>query len=68
MIEEIIKVQFKEDTPKYKCIGLKIKELIDKNIIKDGEKLPSIRELKEALNVNKVTIINAYNYLLNKGY
>lgn len=68
MIEEIKKVQFKEDTPKYKCIGLRIKELIDNNIIKDGEKLPSIRELKEALNVNKVTIINAYNYLLNKGY
>lgn len=68
MVERIKEIIYDEETPKYKTIGLKIKELIDSNNIKDGEKLPSIRVLKETLGVNKITIVNAYKFLVNNGY
>ncbi|GAA0718544.1 PLP-dependent aminotransferase family protein [Clostridium malenominatum] len=54
--------------PKYKKIAIHIKKLIDENKIKDGEKLPPIRKLAEELNVNNVTIVNAYNKLESEGY
>lgn len=53
---------------KYVEIANHIKRLIDKNIIKDGEKLPSIRKMSEKLNVNNVTVVNAYKKLEDEGY
>jgi len=45
-----------------------IREEIIKNNIKDGEKLPSIREASKMLKLSKTTIENAYFQLLTEGY
>jgi DNA-binding transcriptional MocR family regulator len=58
----------KEDIPKYAAIANNIKKLIDENKIEDGECLPSIRNLARFLQVNNVTIVNAYKKLQNEGY
>lgn len=57
-----------EETPKYIIITRHIKRLIDVNKIEDGERLPSIRSLAEFLDVNNITIVNAYKKLQNEGY
>ncbi|MEG1003918.1 MAG: PLP-dependent aminotransferase family protein [Clostridium sp.] len=64
-IKEIV---FEEETPKYIQIANKIKQLIDNGKIKDGEKLPTIRELSALLDVNKITIVNCYKKLQNEGF
>ena len=56
------------DVSKYIQIYSHIKKLIDTNKLKDGEKLPTIRELADNLKVNKSTIINAYKKLEDEGY
>ncbi|MDP4087970.1 MAG: PLP-dependent aminotransferase family protein [Bacillota bacterium] len=56
------------EVPKYIQIQLHIKKLIDLNRLKDGEKLPPIRELSESLGVNKSTVINSYKKLEEEGY
>ncbi|MDD6794333.1 MAG: PLP-dependent aminotransferase family protein [Clostridiaceae bacterium] len=61
-------VKFKSDIPKYIQIANNIKLLIEKKIIDDEEKLPTIRNYAEFLCVNKITIINAYKKLVNDGY
>ncbi len=45
-----------------------LKDEIIKNNIKDGEKLPSIREASKMLKLSKTTIENAYFQLLTEGY
>lgn len=61
--------KFKEDeTPKYVQVANYIKNLIDKRKIKEGDKLPTIRDLSKKLGVNNVTIVSAYNKLKLEGY
>lgn len=67
-MEELYKVYFKEDIPKYIQIANHFKKLIDGKFIKDGEKLPTIRDISNVLKVNKVTIVNAYKKLKADGY
>jgi len=57
-----------DDIPKYIQIANYIKSLIDKRKIKEGDKLPTIRELSKKLGVNNVTIVSAYNKLKSEGY
>jgi DNA-binding transcriptional MocR family regulator len=57
-----------EEEAKYIIIAHKIKKMIDENRIDDGERLPSIRALSELLNVNRVTVVNAYKKLESEGY
>ncbi|MGV3024414.1 PLP-dependent aminotransferase family protein [Clostridium thermobutyricum] len=61
-------IKFTEDRPKYIEIYFKIKDMIEKELIEDGDKLPTIRKLSEELNVNKITVINAYKKLQSEGY
>ena len=49
-------------------IADKIKNLINSNIIKDGDKLPPIRTLAKTLSVNNVTVVSSYNKLVSEGY
>lgn len=67
-MKELYYINFKEDIPKYIQVAGNIRKLIDNRKIKDGEKLPTIRELSNILNVNKVTIVNAYKKLKVDGY
>jgi DNA-binding transcriptional MocR family regulator len=61
--------EFKDnDIPKYIQVANYIKSLIDKRNIKEGDKLPTIRELSKKLGVNNVTIVSAYNKLKSEGY
>ncbi|CDI50403.1 PLP-dependent aminotransferase family protein [Clostridium tetani] len=63
------KINFEDiKTSKYENIAQHIKGLIDKNIIRDGEKLPSIRKLADFLKVNNTTIVNSYKKLEEEGY
>ncbi|AIY78912.1 PLP-dependent aminotransferase family protein [Clostridium botulinum] len=61
-------IKFEEEIPKYVQISNFTKSLIEKKVIKDKEKLPTIRELAKALEVNSVTIVSAYNKLKAEGY
>lgn len=67
-MKELYDIIFQEEIPKYIQIADYLKKLIDNKKIKDGEKLPTIRDLSNNLNVNKVTIVNAYNKLKADGY
>lgn len=61
------RITFKDNEFKYLQLYRFIKRLIEEELIEDGEKLPSIRELSGFLNVNSSTIINAYKKLVNDG-
>lgn len=65
---KIYDIYFEEEIPKYIQIANYLKKLIDSKEINDGEKLPTIRELSSDLEVNKVTIVNAYKKLQADGY
>ncbi|RII36143.1 PLP-dependent aminotransferase family protein [Clostridium chromiireducens] len=56
------------ETPKYVQLANYIKNMIDKRKIKEGDKLPTIRDLSKRLGVNNVTIVSAYNKLKLEGY
>lgn len=68
MLEKYIINLNKEDKFKYIQIYNNIRRLIEENKIKDNEKLPSIRKLSKLLDVNTITIINAYKKLQTSGY
>jgi transcriptional regulator, GntR family len=64
-----VNIDFKLDknssTPLYIQLYENLKMTIDD--LSDGEKLPSIRSLANALEVNNVTVINAYKMLEQEG-
>lgn len=65
---EKFNVEFNGYEPKYIQIADNIKNLINSNIIKDGDKLPAIRNLSKILSVNNVTIVSCYDKLVSEGY
>lgn len=67
-MKEFFKISFEDEIPKYVQIANRIRKLIDNKDISDGEKLPTIRELADSLEVNNVTIVNAYKKLKSDGY
>lgn len=66
----IVTIQFElnDHDPLYMQIFHHIKELILSNSIPVGSKLPSIRSVASTLNVNNITVINAYKQLELCGY
>ena len=54
--------------PLYIQLYNNIKKMIESEQLKEGEKLPSIRSLAKELNVNNITVVNAYNLLEKEGY
>ncbi|WP_072903607.1 MocR-like pyridoxine biosynthesis transcription factor PdxR [Hathewaya proteolytica] len=58
---------FQKDSPKYMQIAIHIEELIQRGMMEDRDKLPSIRKLSHYLGVNKDTVIMAYNKLCQHG-
>ncbi|MDI9216977.1 MULTISPECIES: GntR family transcriptional regulator [Clostridium] len=53
-------IDSRSSTPIYEQIIIGIKELILKNVIKAGDKLPSVRELAIILTINPNTVSKAY--------
>lgn len=54
--------------PLYKQVTDQIKDAIAAGDLKPNERLPSVRELSEALNVSAITIKRAYQDLENEGF
>ena len=54
--------------PLYQQIIGRFKELILTGVLKDGDKIPSVRELAASLAINPNTIQKAYKELENEGY
>ncbi len=54
--------------PLYQQIIEKYKELVLTGALKEGEKIPSVRELAATLAINPNTIQRAYRELENQGY
>ena len=52
----------------YEQIINQMKELIISSVLKEGEKLPSVRELSKILTVNPNTVQKAYRELERQGY
>jgi len=58
----------KDDSPKYKQIYEQFKRFIEHGDILPHERLPSIRELAESLQVSRNTTLTAYEQLAAEGY
>ena len=54
--------------PMYKQVTDQIKDAIASGDLRPNERLPSVRELSEALNVSAITVKRAYQDLENDGY
>ena len=63
----MIQVNSKSSIPLFEQIQSKVKELILKNALRDGDKLPSVRELACMITVNPNTISKAYGKLEEDG-
>ncbi|MBI5975637.1 PLP-dependent aminotransferase family protein [Staphylococcus canis] len=57
-----------KDQPIYIQLYEKIKENIINNTIREGEKLPSKRQLSHHLSLSQTTIENAYGLLIDEGF
>lgn len=55
-------------TPLYIQLYKNMRKLIENGSFKEGEKLPSIRSLANKLEVNNITVVNAYKLLEQEGY
>lgn len=62
-----ITIDKKLNTPLYIQLANNIKSLIEKSNL-EVEKLPSIRSLSKQLEINNVTVVNAYKLLEQEGY
>lgn len=59
----MIQINSKSSSPIFEQIQKGIKELIYKGALKEGDKLPSVRELAVIITTNPNTISKAYKYL-----
>ena len=64
----IIKIDFNSDEAIYMQLRNQIVVGIAQEKIKNGESLPSVRQLAEELGVNMHTVNKAYSILRNDGY
>jgi len=60
-------IEFSSGIPVYKQIMNRLKTAMADGSLKDGDRLPTIRELHQALNVNPNTVAKAYSELELKG-
>lgn len=59
----MLKIDSRISVPIYEQVIIGIKELIIKGVIKEGDKLPSVRELSSLLTINPNTVSKAYTEL-----
>jgi DNA-binding transcriptional MocR family regulator len=63
-----IQLEKSSQEPLYMQLYREFKTMVEKGILKQGEKLPPIRKMAEYLGVNNSTVISAYNLLESSGY
>lgn len=64
----MLKLNYGDKRPVYEQIKGQIKELIIAGVLKEEEKIPSVRELAVELTINPNTIQKAYRELESEGY
>lgn len=67
MISDFTGMNIENSSNKYKTIYSNIKSAVLKDAVKDGERLPSIREAANRLSVSRTTVENAYARLCIEG-
>jgi len=68
MIGFVVHFDEKSKVPKYIQLYEHIKNEVHDGTLREGTKLPSIRQVSEALKISKSTVENAYNQLIVEGY
>lgn len=63
----LIEIEFESELPIYTQIYHQIIQGISRGELKDGEELPSVRQLSSDIGVDKNTVIKAYNLLKRDG-
>ncbi|MHB8104740.1 MAG: GntR family transcriptional regulator [Dehalococcoidales bacterium] len=63
----LIAIDKDDARPLYLQIVIQIKEQIRKGTLKQGDELPSVRELAQSLNINMHTVRSAYIKLREQG-
>ncbi len=64
----VFKLDFKSRIPIYEQLVQRIRQLIIQDVLRSGEKLPSVRSLAQELTINPNTIQKAYRELEREGY
>lgn len=64
----MFRLNFGDHRPLYEQIKDKLKELIISGVLRENDKIPSVRELAANLAINPNTIQKAYKDLENEGY
>ena len=64
----MIELDYRDNRPIYEQIKEQLRKHIVSGVIKEDEKLPSIREISTSLAINPNTISRAYHELENDGY
>jgi GntR family transcriptional regulator/MocR family aminotransferase len=64
----IVPIDFSSPTAVYKQISAGIRDAILSRRISTGDRLPSTRELAQALGLNRLTVVKSYDELHNEGY
>jgi len=64
----MLHLDFGDHRPLYEQIKDKLKQHIISGVLKENEKLPSVRELASSLTINPNTIQKAYKDLESEGY
>lgn len=63
-----LKIDFESDMPIYTQLRNQIVEGIAAGELKDGEPLPSVRQMAEDIGINMHTVNKAYNVLKQEGF
>lgn len=66
--DNVFQLDFGDHRPIYEQIKEKLKFLIIGGALKDGDKIPSVRELAVSMTINPNTVQKAYKELENEGY
>lgn len=65
---KMFELDLRSRAPIYEQLVEKIKELIIKEVLKENEQLPSVRNLSKELSINPNTIQKAYRELESQGF
>lgn len=66
-MKNIIKLSSKANTPKYKQIVQTVQSAVEKGVLKQGDVMPSLNQIRDELNVSRDTAIKAYQELKMLG-
>lgn len=66
-MKEVVHITPESDIPKYKQIVSTIQASIEKGLLKQGDVLPSLNQIRDEFNVSRDTVIKAYQDLKSLG-